>query len=140
MANSYADFNQAETKTQDCPILWNSVSLKETDHPKKTILLKTGNKNYGFDALALWKWMTNGNPTHPMTNLKLKLHEVERIKFYKEALDKFPEMTRGELGRVRVLVANFFQSGKMRPEDSSIIAYFADIEDFKPYMATLPCD
>ena len=91
MENNYADFNQEETKSQDCPISLESVSIKSTDHPKKTILLKTGNKNYCFDTSTLWTWLTTGKQKHPMTNLKLEPHDIERIKFYKEALDKFPE-------------------------------------------------
>ena len=44
MDNNYVIFTHNETKNQDCPILLNSVFIKNTDHPKKTILLKTGNK------------------------------------------------------------------------------------------------
>jgi len=141
MANNYSVFNDEETKTQDCPILLDSVSLKDTDHPKKTILLKTGNKNYCFDTLALWNWITSGNRTHPMTNLELNSHDIERVTFYKEALDKFPETTRA--GRQRIIpemLEEFFRSGNFvegtwnTPETLSYIDYFADIEDFKPYM------
>jgi len=136
MDNSYSFFTQNETENQDCPILLDSVSIKNTDHPKKTILLKTGNKNYCFDTLTLWKWITN-NKTNPMTNLDLDQHDIDRIEFYKEALDKFPEMT---LSQSKQLVGEslntFFQTGKL--PNQSIIDYFADIEDFKPYMFTLP--
>jgi len=143
MENNYAFFNKKETKTQDCPISLESVALKETDHPKKTILLKTGNKNYCFDTLALWTWLTTGKRNHPMTNLKLEPHDIERIKFYKEALDKFPAMT---LSRAKQLVPesleSFFQTGKYVPEEGgeAFIDYFADIADFKPYMVALPSD
>ena len=145
MANNYTYFNQEETKTQDCPISLESVSLQSSDHPKKTILLKTGNKNYYFDTLILWTWLTTGKQNHPMTNLKLEPHDIERIKFYKEALDKFPEMT---LSRVEQLVPesleSFFHGSKLplepvdKEECEAFINYFADIEDFKSYMFAFP--
>ena len=145
MSNNYADFNQEETKTQDCPISLESVSIQSLDHPKKTILLKTGNKNYCFDTSTLWTWMTTGKQKHPMTNLKLEPHDIERIKFYKEALDKFPEMTMARVEQqVPELLESFFHG--MAPGSSScsfpgdFINYFADITDFKPYMFALPSD
>jgi len=145
MSNNYADFNQEETKTQDCPISLESVSIQSLDHPKKTILLKTGNKNYCFDTLTLWTWLTTGKQKHPMTNLKLEPHDIERIKFYKEALDKFPEMTMARVEQqVPELLESFFHG--MAPGSSScsfpgdFINYFADITDFKPYMFALPSD
>ena len=145
MSNNYADFNQEETKTQDCPISLESVSIQSSDHPKKTILLKTGNKNYCFDTSTLWTWMTTGKQKHPMTNLKLEPHDIERIKFYKEALDKFPEMTMARVEQqVPELLESFFHG--MAPGSSScsfpgdFINYFADITDFKPYMFALPSD
>jgi len=145
MSNNYADFNQEETKTQDCPISLESVSIQSLDHPKKTILLKTGNKNYCFDTSTLWTWLTTGKQKHPMTNLKLEPHDIERIKFYKEALDKFPEMTMARVEQqVPELLESFFHG--MAPGSSScsfpgdFINYFADITDFKPYMFALPSD
>ena len=147
MTNNYTYFNQEETKTQDCPISLESVSLQSSDHPKKTILLKTGNKNYYFDTLILWTWLTTGKQKHPMTNLKLEPHDSERIKFYKAALDKFPAMT---LSRANQLVPesleSFFHGSKLplepvdEEEGESFINYFADITDFKPYIFALPSD
>ena len=137
MENGYSIFNHCETRGQDCPILWKPVDLKESEHPKATIILKTGNKNYGFHTLSLWKWMKR-RPTHPMTNLKLKANEIERINFYKESLDYFPEITRGTL-KIGEQLEKFFQNNvPMTPKDWSILDYFVDIEDFKPYMFTLP--
>ncbi len=148
MANNYTYFNQEETKTQDCPISLESVSLQSSDHPKKTILLKTGNKNYCFDTSTLWTWMTTGKQKHPMTNLKLEPHDIERIKFYKEALDKFPEMTMARVEQqVPELLESFFHGSKISRalankwgEGEDFINYFADITDFKPYMFALPSD
>jgi len=137
MTNSYAIFTQVETKNQDCPILLDSVSIKDTDHPKKTILLKTGKKYYCFDTKTLWKWITYNKKTHPITNLPLDQSDIDRIEFYKETLDKFPEMTLSQSKQLVVESLNtFFQTGKI--SNQSIIEHFADIEDFKPYMFDLP--
>ena len=46
-----------------------------------------------FDTLLLWKWITEGRKTNPLTNQDLSTADLERIEFYKESLDLYPEMT-----------------------------------------------
>ncbi len=141
--DNYDCFIQEETKKEDCPILLESVSLKDKDHPKKTFLIKTGNKIYCFDTSTLVKWITGQKKTHPVTGLNLSPYHIKRLEFYKESLDKFPEMILSQSKRlVHEALTTFFQTGKY-PQDQqycakSIVEYFADIEDFKPYMFTLP--
>ena len=143
MNNNYAFFTQEETKKEDCPILLETVAIKDSDHPKKTFLLKNEKKIYCFDTLTLWKWVTGQKRTDPMTNLNFRPYDIKRLEFYKESLDKFPGITLSQSKRlVRESLTTFFQTGKY-PQDTqysaeSIVDYFADIEDFKPYMFTLP--
>ena len=109
------------------------------NHPKRIILIKTGDVMKPFDTLSLWKWVTRARKTNPLTNQDLSPFDLERIDFYKESLDLFPEMT---LAQTKPLVHEtlnkFFQTGEC--EWTKGLYYFADIEDFKPYMFSLPAD
>ena len=137
--NNYTWFTKNESENQECPILAESVTLQDTDHPKRIILIKTGDVMKPFDTLSLWKWVTRARKTNPLTNQDLSPFDLERIDFYKESLDLFPEMT---LAQTKPLVHEtlnkFFQTGEC--EWTKGLYYFADIEDFKPYMFSLPAN
>ena len=137
--DNYTNFTKKNTKDQECPILAESVTLKDTDHPKQTILIKTGNVMKSFNTLLLWKWITGGRKTNPLTNLALNSDDLKRIEFYKESLDRYPDMTLAHAKQlVRDTLNNFFQTGEC--EETSCLYYFADSEDFKPYIFSLPAD
>ena len=137
--NNYALFTKNATKHQECPILADSATLKDTDHPKQTILIKTGNVMKSFNTLLLWKWVTEGRQTNPLTNLDLSYGDLKRIEFYKESLDRYPDMTLARAKQlVRDMLNNFFQTGEC--VETSCMDFFADIEDLKPYMFSLPAD
>ncbi len=137
--NAYACFTKKTTKDQVCPILAESATLKDTDHPKQIILIKTGNVMKTFNTLLLWKWITEGRKTNPLTNQDLSSADLKRIEFYKEALDQYPDMTLAQAKQlVHDTLNKFFQTrGCLWPD---YMDYFSDIEDFKPYMFSLPAD
>ena len=137
--NNYALFTKTETKGQECPILADTATLKDTNHPKEIILIKTGDVLKVFNTRLLWKWVTEKRKTNPLTNLDLSSVDLKRIEFYKESLDRYPDMTLTHSKQlVQDTLNKFFQTGKC--VETSCMDYFADIEDFKPYMFSLPAD
>lgn len=161
--NLYSEY----TQTQFCPILADFAILKDTDHPKKIILIKTGGDvPRAFDTLLLWKWVTEGRKTNSLTNLDLCTTDLERIEFYKESLDRYPEITLSQAKQlVQETLSNFFQTGEgctaaapQNPGEADEVApsgvpesklgdlqsceapglYFSDVEDFQPYIFAMP--
>lgn len=150
--NNYSYFTQNETKDKNCPILADSALLKSTDHPKKIILIKMESVMKPFYTLALWEWVTNHRTTNPLTNMEINSFDLERINFYKESIDRYPDITLSQTKQIiHEILDKFFQTGESpscltcvnpfgKCPHRSVVYYFADIEDFKPYLFKFSSD